>query len=101
MGACASSGNDPGDAKPSIKPPEAKSPAEFLECVPLFLTLSKADLAATGEHMRPRSFGRGDVIIRQGDEGQEFFIIVRGTAEVTIKGQGVVCYYHGGDFFGE
>ena len=71
--------------------------------MPLFQTLSKADLAATGEQMRPRTFSRGDVIIRQGDKGEEFFVIVKGTAEVTIQGPAALflCELLAGKSYGQ
>ena len=49
-------------------------------------------------------FGHGEVAIRQGDTGSSLYIIVAGTAELTVtrKGQTKTLYKLGrGEFFGE
>lgn len=47
-----------------------------------------------------RLFRAGDVVVRQGDPGTEFFVIASGRAEVDVGGQAVAELGHG-DGFGE
>jgi len=100
------SGQSPnsGGASPSsaARSTEAAQPiVAFLRSVPLFNRLTYDDLKVMGKAMLPRKFKAGENVIKQGDEGHEFFVIVDGEAEVTVHGQGVVFTYHPGDFFGE
>ena len=50
--------------------------------------------------MTKRRFVKGDVVIRQGDIGEEFFLISDGTVEVMREGHDVAGL-GAGDFFGE
>ena len=71
-----------------------------LEKVPLFAACSKRELAAVANAAKPRTFKSGTVIAREGDPGVGLFVILDGTAEVTIGGKrrGTL---KSGDFFGE
>lgn len=59
----------------------------------------KKQLAAcvTSEH-HPK---QNTVIFNQGDTGQSWYIILRGSVNVVIVGKGVVCTLHDGDDFGK
>lgn len=59
----------------------------------------KKQLAAcvSGEH-HPK---QNTVIFNQGDQGQSWYIILRGSVNVVIVGKGVVCTLHEGDDFGK
>jgi CRP-like cAMP-binding protein/Zn-dependent protease len=51
-----------------------------------------------------RGISRGRQVVRQGDRGEEFFVIVEGRATVLVRTRGedqVVGHYSAGDFFGE
>jgi len=77
---------------------------KFLSQVPLFQKLPKhllPLLAASGTQTR---FTPGDIVIKQGDNGSEFFVIRTGTAIVTVHGKleaEVVATFGSGDYFGE
>jgi CRP-like cAMP-binding protein len=43
----------------------------------------------------------GEYIVRQGDAGDEFFVLESGAAEVSVAGKGVVKTMRAGEFFGE
>ncbi|KAL5253065.1 hypothetical protein ACHWQZ_G015727 [Mnemiopsis leidyi] len=45
--------------------------------------------------------GSGTVLIKQGDEGKSWYIILKGSVNVTIFGKGVVGQLHEGDDFGK
>ena len=71
-----------------------------LKDVPLFSSMSEQDLAAVAQHADEISVAAGEVLAREGDLGDEFFVIESGTAEVT-RGGAPVAKLGAGDFFGE
>jgi putative ABC transport system ATP-binding protein len=73
---------------------------EFLKTVDAFQDLTPLELTNVAEKMTKRQFVSGDVVIRQGEEGEEFFLISDGTVEVVREGQDVASL-GAGDFFGE
>src|SRR5215470_460611 len=73
---------------------------EFLKTVDAFQDLTPTELTNVAENMTKRRFVKGDVIIRQGDVGEEFFLISEGTVEVMREGRDVAAL-GAGDFFGE
>lgn len=51
-----------------------------------------------------KTFSKGDAIVRQGDMGNEMFVLLKGTAEIHIQAQGQSRHITGlerGDVFGE
>jgi putative ABC transport system ATP-binding protein len=73
---------------------------EFLKTVDAFGGLTPLELTNVAEKMTKRQFVADDVIIRQGEEGEEFFLISDGTVEVMREGHDVASL-GSGDFFGE
>jgi putative ABC transport system ATP-binding protein len=73
---------------------------EFLKTVDLFKTLTPIELTNVAEKVTKRQFVAGDVIIRQGEEGEDFFLISDGSVEVMREGHDV-ARLGAGDFFGE
>ena len=71
-----------------------------MERVPLFATLTLAQL----EHLRPRvdvePFSAGQVLVHEGRHGYAFYVLHEGEAEVTVEGR-VVGQLRRHDFFGE
>ncbi|MFC1544148.1 cyclic nucleotide-binding domain-containing protein [Gemmatimonadota bacterium] len=79
---------------------------DLLRQVDLLTPLSGAQLRALAEKLTPVFFGRGEVLIRQGDEGDSFYIIQQGRVQVSVAGEvgGVempVAVLASRDFFGE
>lgn len=77
---------------------------ERLQALPLFTeaTSRQLDLLAVKLEMRP--FARGDVLVRQGDPGDAFFIVRDGSVEVVAEKDGArrrLNVLKSGDFFGE
>jgi len=77
----------------------------FLRDVRLFESFDELDLAALAVHMRERPLRRNQILFREGDAGDEIFIVRRGTMliskAVTGKVEQVLVRVEPGDFFGE
>eukprot|EP00927_Polykrikos_kofoidii_P065450 TRINITY_DN6119_c0_g1_i1.p1 TRINITY_DN6119_c0_g1~~TRINITY_DN6119_c0_g1_i1.p1 ORF type:complete len:789 (-),score=167.82 TRINITY_DN6119_c0_g1_i1:151-2517(-) len=78
----------------------------FLEHVPLFKLLPKNDLPVLARSCTKANFQASEGIIRQGDQGDEFFIIKTGVASVNVKTSPSepvrkVATLKAGDYFGE
>ena len=71
-----------------------------LKDLPFFSSMSEEDLAAVAQQTDEFSVAAGRVLAREGDLGEEFFVIESGTAEVT-RGGAPVAKLGAGDFFGE
>ncbi|HUM02435.1 MAG TPA: Crp/Fnr family transcriptional regulator [Thermoanaerobaculia bacterium] len=78
---------------------------DLFQRVPLFEGISAAERAAVSKAAQLRTYRRGEVIVRQGQTGESFFVIVRGRVAVTVlspEGREVVLNTLGeGDHFGE
>ena len=73
---------------------------ELIKHVPLFARCSRKQLAEIASLADEIDLPSGKVIIREGDRGREFFVLVKGTAEVRRQGEAVNALSDG-DFFGE
>jgi putative ABC transport system ATP-binding protein len=73
---------------------------EFLKTVEPFSTLNPADLSGLAEVATLRHFERGEVIIREGDNGDEMFLIAEGEVEV-LREDHEVARLQSGELFGE
>lgn len=75
---------------------------ELLRRVPLFTSAPDELFTELTGHIRTRVFNRGDLIVRNGDPGEELFIIRQGQAQVLSDNQlDVVATMGPGDLFGE
>lgn len=74
----------------------------FLARVPLLETLLPYERSIIADALEPKTYRDGDVLIRQGEKGDNFYILERGKVVVT-KGepQVEVKIYGEGDYFGE
>ena len=77
----------------------------FLREVRLFKDVAVPELSVLGESLRERSLKRGQVLIREGDVGEEMFLVRRGSMviskQVTGRVEQVLARIGPGDFFGE
>jgi CRP/FNR family transcriptional regulator, cyclic AMP receptor protein len=78
----------------------ADSKLEALKQVPLFAGFGKRDLAAVGRITDELDVPAGKVLIREGELGRQFFILLDGDADVRRRGRRVNTLTRG-DFFGE
>ena len=83
----------------------AKRTADVLARVPVFVPLDGAELEALSHECEQLSFGRGERVVHQGDPGDAMYVILAGTAIVTIadetKSEREVARLARGEFFGE
>lgn len=83
---------------------EAEIICEFLHNIPMFSDFSPTTLTMVAESMTPIRYSPGATIIRQGDEGDQFYVIRDGEVEVSVASNGaekVVKELQQGDYFGE
>lgn len=97
-----------GDESPAaeiVVPDCEPSDLEVLKTVPLFQELSDAEIAGIRELMEARHFAPGQIIIREGDPGDDFQVLISGRAQcVVMDASGaeiVLDEYDCGGFFGE
>jgi putative ABC transport system ATP-binding protein len=78
--------------------------SEFLQKCPVFAQDAPEMLAEFAGRMKREPFAPGDVIIRQGEVGDKFYIVASGEVRVTAQKDGIesppVTLGHG-EFFGE
>jgi CRP-like cAMP-binding protein len=79
----------------------AKGGQELLAQVPLFSHLSRRQLKRLADSATEERYMEGARIVRQGEEGDSFFIIVEGQARVANRSGKTVNELVPGDFFGE
>ena len=68
--------------------------------VPLFSRCSKNELKTIAALADEIDLGEGKVLIREGERGREFFVLVEGRVDVSAKGVSVNTL-ESGQFFGE
>ncbi|MFL5799445.1 MAG: cyclic nucleotide-binding domain-containing protein [Actinomycetota bacterium] len=73
---------------------------ELLRGVPMFAPLAPLSLERLATSAEPNEYAAGTAIIREGDAGDHFYLIARGSVEVS-RGSRVVAVLDAGDSFGE
>lgn len=73
---------------------------EILKAVPLFGGLSKKSLTEVAKIADEIDLAEGKVLIKEGDPGRQFFVLLDGEADVRRNGRKVNTM-KAGDFFGE
>jgi len=78
---------------------------DTLAQVPLFSQLSRGDLRRLARGAVSRHFGKGDIIVKEGEQAVVFYFVGSGSAEVVKGAEGTSPRVLGtlgpGDFFGE
>ena len=77
-----------------------KDPVQLLQGVPLFSGCTKKELQAIAAAAKEVRHRPGAVIAREGDTGVGFFLIMDGTARVSVGGK-TKARLGAGDYFGE
>lgn len=76
------------------------STAELLNCVPIFEGLSRKELRHVINASKEVEFPAGRAIVKEGDTGAAFHMILKGKARVTVRGR-TKGRLGPGDYFGE
>ena len=94
--------------KPTVKDLIKEDPSWFVEQlrkVRAFSVLSDKELRHVVSQMRIFNFKAGTTIVNQGEAANLFFVVHKGTVEVSVKkwffGEKQVALLDSGDFFGE
>lgn len=72
----------------------------LLRAIPMFAPLPLSDLERVARQLDLIEIGAGDLVIRQGDVGDRFYVADAGTFEIEVDGRRVAERGEG-DFFGE
>jgi CRP-like cAMP-binding protein len=73
---------------------------DIIRRVPLFSRCNKKELAEIASHADEIDLPQGKQLIRQGERGREFFVLLEGEADVERDGEHIQTM-GSGDFFGE
>lgn len=77
----------------------------FLREVRLFRDIAEPELTTLAQTLRERPLKRGQVLVREGEAGEEMFVVLRGSMviskAVTGRVEQVLARIGPGDFFGE
>lgn len=84
----------------SVNVGEATFIVEFLKKCPVFQPLTPGELTEIAQKMTREQHPAGAAIVNQGDAGEKFYLIRKGSVEV-VKDDGVIAKLGPGDFFGE
>jgi len=77
---------------------------EFLKCVTLLSSIGNYERTKIAEVLKSETFKQNDVIVKQNDPGDKFYIVEEGALKATKEQDGVeitVMEYKTGDYFGE
>jgi small-conductance mechanosensitive channel/CRP-like cAMP-binding protein len=90
--------------RPRTGEEEREEAREILRNEPLFENLSDEQINSLVAESQLEHFGRGERVIEEGDEGASMFLLLRGTAQVSISKNGSVipvATLSSGNCFGE
>lgn len=98
------------EERPSGEPQQLQQEAlathmDFLRSLPIFATLNDEALAEISEHLTVAHYGVEEVVVRQGDPDEGFYVVRQGSAIMLVKDQLAQSYeieeLTAGEFFGE
>ena len=89
----------------TLPPPVLEQIVTVLEKVPLFEGLSRKDLEKIARLVRGRTVGPAELVFKEGDPGDKFFIVQSGSVEILTDKAGsepdLLAVKRAGDAFGE
>ncbi len=82
-----------------------QTPRDFLRSIDMFADLDDPELAVLGSSMRSIEIEAGSVLFREGDKGDELFVVKEGAVSISVKlpdeQELVISEIQEGNFFGE
>ena len=105
MGGCASKNVYKKPTERTLKEDRTKNKQfeeniKFIQNVPLFGRLHPSDVPLIVEALVLKVYAPGETVIKEGDKGDEFFLI-RESQAVVCKGDVEIARLRAGDYFGE
>ena len=89
------------DRRAAARAEELDPRAALLDALDIFTGASRATLEALAAELRPQHVRAGDVVIREGDEPDDLYIVRNGRFDVTTERAGRVGELGDRDYFGE
>jgi putative ABC transport system ATP-binding protein len=89
-----------GNIRSDVLVQEAAIVSQMLAKCELFQHLTPRSLAEMADHLIPEPFPANNVVLREGDQGDKFYLIREGSVSVQ-RGGAEVAVLSDGDFFGE
>ncbi len=80
---------------------QAPAGLPLLQAIPMFGPLGPITLDALARALDPVRFAAGDVVVREGDESDRFYVIESGTVRVTAADGHLLRVEGPGEYFGE
>jgi MFS family permease len=80
---------------------QAPAGLSLLQAIPMFGPLGPITLDALARALDPVRFAAGDVVVREGDESDRFYVIESGTVRVTAADGHLLRVEGPGEYFGE
>jgi cAMP-dependent protein kinase regulator len=74
---------------------------KFLETIPLLSTVESYELYSICDAIKMEKYPKNTYIIREGEQGDKFFILDEGEAVATKENMNFKKMYYKGDYFGE
>ena len=76
---------------------------DFLQTVPILSNMDHYERSKMADAVKEKKVVKGEVVIKQGDAGDNFYIIINGSANATLDTDPAksVMSYKEGDYFGE
>lgn len=85
----------------SNRPEDIPNFMEQLKQVQILSSLSSDELKLIASNLHERTFTPGEFLMKEGEEGSEFFMILKGTCVVWTHEIGEIAELHAGDYCGE
>ena len=81
------------------------TPVSLLQQIPLFEAFRLSERQRLAALLRKHTIKKGEVLFRKGDEGNAFYIIIKGRIKIVLtsnqEDEITLAVFHEGDFFGE
>lgn len=90
-----------GDGMETLQTLTLMERALFLRGVPLFSSLAPGDLIQVAQIGQEKFYPHGETIIREGEMGDEVFVIVSGEVRVLVEGGREIARRKAGEYVGE